>query len=122
MTKYWRSTFHAKIPQLQVDYLAGVNSLTGVFVNEIAQMALKNCPEINNEVENWKESTLRTTVIIQKHVDQIFNTTIREDAANAHPLIASAIRAEWRQTYEKCGAEKGKSLFSSTILHIANNP
>lgn len=110
MVRWWNTVIHKNLAVARSKYLAGVGRLTEEFVISIKEMVFKACPEIATEVDNWKESSLRTSIVIDKISADIFSTTIQNQASAIHPLVGQKIKAAWMPIYTECGQAKGTAF------------
>lgn len=104
------------MPASRFTYLEAVENAIEKCVERVRELALEHCPQIEQPLNHWIASALRTMITVERNSSGVYNDKIDATAKNTYPLINENILKIWDPVYLECANAKGKGHFSRNLL------
>ncbi|KAI9046963.1 hypothetical protein LZ554_009038 [Drepanopeziza brunnea f. sp. 'monogermtubi'] len=125
LTKDWDRTLHTKLPAQRTFYDDTISLLIRSFIVDVSTSVGKILPSLGDAVQQWKESSARSMVTIQKVSRVIFDEDIQKVTRDSHRLVQPRIQRLWKSTFDECGEDFGPGHFKRNqqrhVLFVQNN-
>ncbi|EKD14365.1 uncharacterized protein L3040_008278 [Drepanopeziza brunnea f. sp. 'multigermtubi'] len=125
LTKDWDRTLHTKLPAQRTFYDDKISLLIQSFIVNVSTSVGKILPSLGDAVQQWKESSARSMVTIQKISRVIFDEDIQKVTRDSHRLVQPEIQRLWKPTFDKCGENSGPGHFKRNqqrhVLFVQKN-
>ncbi|KAH9214053.1 hypothetical protein DL95DRAFT_504805 [Leptodontidium sp. 2 PMI_412] len=121
LVKDWTLTLHNKVPAHQSIYDSAIDKVIQKFTKTVVGSVEEMCPDLQEALYQWLESSLRSIVPIHKTSQAIFSDIIPEAIRESHRLVEPKIKDCWQPVYDLCGAETGPGHYKrNQLAHVTH--